>query len=61
MPETDGSIGIDLGLARFTVLSDGTKIDSPRSLRRAEKKLKQAHKELSRMQKGSKNRAGPPA
>ncbi|WP_264934421.1 transposase, partial [Streptomyces sp. A012304] len=41
----------------FAVLSDGTKIDSPRFLRRAEKKLKKAQRELSRKQKGSKNRA----
>ncbi len=49
--------GIDLGLAHFADLSDGTKIDSPRFLRRAEKKLKKNQRELSRKQKGSKNRA----
>ncbi|WP_405609990.1 RNA-guided endonuclease InsQ/TnpB family protein [Streptomyces sp. NBC_00076] len=57
MPETDRIIGIDLGLTHLAVLSDGTKIDSPRFLRRAEKKLKKAQQELSRKQKGSKNRA----
>ncbi|WP_435283345.1 RNA-guided endonuclease InsQ/TnpB family protein [Streptomyces koelreuteriae] len=57
MPESDRTIGIDLGLTHFAVLSDGTKIDSPRFLRRAEKKLKKAQRELSRKQKGSKNRA----
>ncbi|MFD3932306.1 RNA-guided endonuclease InsQ/TnpB family protein [Streptomyces sp. NPDC058614] len=56
MPEADRSVGIDLGLTHFAVLSDGTKIDSPRFLRRAEKKLKKAQRELSRKQKGSKNR-----
>ncbi|MFJ8826456.1 RNA-guided endonuclease InsQ/TnpB family protein [Streptomyces sp. NPDC102467] len=56
MPATDRTIGIDLGLTHFAVLSDGTKIDSPRFLRRAEKRLKKAQKELSRKQKGSKNR-----
>ncbi|MEU6439996.1 RNA-guided endonuclease TnpB family protein [Streptomyces sp. NPDC047046] len=56
MPETDQTIGIDLGLTHFAVLSDGTKIDSPRFLRRAEKKLKKAQRELSRKQKGSRNR-----
>jgi putative transposase len=56
MPESDQTIGIDLGLTHFAVLSDGTKIDSPRFLRRAEKKLKKAQRELSRKQKGSKNR-----
>ncbi|MFF7841888.1 RNA-guided endonuclease InsQ/TnpB family protein [Streptomyces ossamyceticus] len=57
MPATDRTIGIDLGLTHFAVLSDGTKIDSPRFLRRAEKKLKKTQRELSRKQKGSKNRA----
>ncbi|AXL88518.1 transposase [Streptomyces sp. CB09001] len=57
MPETDSTVGIDLGLTHFAVLSDGAKIDSPRFLRRAEKKLKKAQRELSRKQKGSKNRA----
>ncbi|MGP3736216.1 RNA-guided endonuclease InsQ/TnpB family protein [Streptomyces sp. GDS52] len=57
MPDTDRTIGIDLGLTHFAVLSDGTKIDSPRFLRRAEKKLKKTQRELSRKQKGSKNRA----
>jgi putative transposase len=56
MPDTDRTVGIDLGLTYFAVLSDGTKIDSPRFLRRAEKKLKKAQRELSRKQKGSKNR-----
>ena len=56
MPDSDQSVGIDLGLAHFAVLSDGTKIGSPRFLRRAEKKLKRAQRELSRKQKGSKNR-----
>ncbi|MEV6108308.1 RNA-guided endonuclease TnpB family protein [Streptomyces sp. NPDC051940] len=57
MPATENTIGIDLGLTHFAVLSDGTKIDSPRFLRRAEKKLKKAQRELSRKQKGSKSRA----
>jgi len=57
MPDTDQTVGIDLGLTHFAILSDGTKIDSPRFLRRAEKKLKKAQQELSRKQKGSKNRA----
>lgn len=56
MPDTGERVGIDLGLTHFAVLSDGTKIDSPRFLRRAEKKLKKAQRDLSRKQKGSKNR-----
>ncbi|MQS38539.1 RNA-guided endonuclease InsQ/TnpB family protein, partial [Streptomyces katsurahamanus] len=47
LPETDAVAGIDLGLTHFAVLSDGTKIDSPRFLRRAEKKLKREQRRLS--------------
>lgn len=56
MPVSDQAVGIDLGLTHFAVLSDGTTIDSPRFLRRAEKTLRKAQRELSRKQKGSKNR-----
>ncbi|MFG2520022.1 RNA-guided endonuclease InsQ/TnpB family protein [Streptomyces sp. NPDC048527] len=56
MSESDQRIGIDLGLTHFAILSDGRKIDSPRFLRRAEKKLRKTQRELSRKQKGSKNR-----
>ncbi|MET8509922.1 transposase [Streptomyces sp. NPDC004787] len=48
-------VGIDLGLGHFAVLSDGRKIDSPRFLRRAEKRLKKAQQKLSRKDKGSNN------
>lgn len=56
MPAGDRAVGIDLGLNHFAVLSDGTKIASPRFLRRAEKKLRKAQRELSRKRKGSRNR-----
>ncbi|MFE7217110.1 RNA-guided endonuclease InsQ/TnpB family protein, partial [Streptomyces sp. NPDC057611] len=57
LPELETDAGIDLDLSAFAVLSDGRKIDSPRFLRRAEKKLKRLGRELSRKTKGSKNRA----
>jgi putative transposase len=56
LPATDRECGIDLGLARFAVLDDGTKVAAPRFLRRAEKKLRKAQKSLSRKVKGSNNR-----
>ncbi|KOG56009.1 transposase [Streptomyces virginiae] len=56
LPETKAVVGIDLGLSHFAILSDGTKIDNPRFLRRAEKKLKKAQQNLSRKAKGSNNR-----
>ncbi|MGH3312120.1 MAG: RNA-guided endonuclease InsQ/TnpB family protein [Streptomyces sp.] len=57
LPEADATVGIDLGLTHFAVLSDGRKIDSPRFLRRAEKKLKREQRRLSRKAKGSNNRS----
>ncbi|MEU1935159.1 RNA-guided endonuclease InsQ/TnpB family protein [Streptomyces coeruleorubidus] len=57
LPEVESESVIDLGLTMFAVLSDGTKIASPRSLRRAEKKLKRLQRDLSRKVEGSKNRA----
>ena len=56
VPGAGPVIGIDLGLKHFAVLSDGTKIASPRFLRRAEKKLRRAQRALSRKEKGSRNR-----
>ncbi|MEV5412632.1 RNA-guided endonuclease TnpB family protein [Thermopolyspora sp. NPDC052614] len=56
LPETASEVGIDLGLSHFAVMSDGRKIDNPRFLRRAERRLKKAQKDLSRKAKGSNNR-----
>ncbi|MGW6895890.1 RNA-guided endonuclease InsQ/TnpB family protein [Streptomyces sp. NPDC054919] len=56
LPEVAGQVGIDLGLSHFAILSDGTKIESPRFLRRAEKKLKREQRRLARKAKGSNNR-----
>lgn len=56
LPAAGQVTGIDLGLTHFAILSDGTKIGSPRFLRRAEKKLRRAQRDLSRKQKGSANR-----
>ncbi len=56
LPERAGKVGIDLGLATFAVLSNGRRIDSPRFLRQAERRLKKAQRCLSRKEKGSRNR-----
>jgi putative transposase len=56
LPGTEPVTGVDLGLKHFAVLSDGTKISSPRFLRRAEKNLKRKQRDLSRKEKGSRNR-----
>ncbi|QYC41780.1 putative transposase [Nonomuraea coxensis DSM 45129] len=55
LPQTPDEVGIDLGLTHFAVLSDGRKIDNPRFLRRAGRRLKKAQRALSRKAKGSAN------
>jgi IS605 OrfB family transposase len=57
LPVTGTEVGIDLGLAHFAVLSDGRKVANPRFLRRAERKLRTAQRDLGRKQMGSANRA----
>jgi len=47
------SIGVDLGLKDFAVLSDGTKISNPKFLISNEKTIKHLQKELSRKTKWS--------
>ncbi|WP_212972785.1 RNA-guided endonuclease TnpB family protein [Bacillus sp. J14TS2] len=49
------AVGIDVGLNKYAVLSDGTEIENPRYLRQAEKQLRKAQKKLSRMTRGSAN------
>lgn len=53
-PET--TIGIDLGLKNFAILSDGRKIKNPKYLKQNLKKLQILQKRLSRKEKGSSNR-----
>jgi putative transposase len=55
-PPAGREVGIDLGLAAFAALSDGTKISAPRFLHRAEKKLRRLQRAHSRKQKGSRNK-----
>jgi putative transposase len=48
--------GIDLGLTHFAVRDNGEKIDAPKFLRKAERRLKRLQQSLARKQKGSNNR-----
>jgi len=50
------TVGVDLGINTFAVVSDDTEIDSPRPLKKLEKKLKKVQKAKDRKEKGSKNR-----
>lgn len=54
--KAETTIGIDLGLKDFAILSDGRKIANPRYLKNNLKKLAILQKRLSRKQKGSSNR-----
>lgn len=50
------SVGVDVGLATFAMMSDGTTIPNPRHIRHHECRIKKLQKGLSRKVKGSKNR-----
>jgi len=49
-------VGIDLGINSFAMVSDDTEIESPRPLKKLEKKLNKAQKAKDRKEKCSKNR-----
>jgi len=57
LPRTEGPVvGVDRGICRLLVFSDGTVIDNPRALKRCERKLKHLQRGVSRKKKDSKNR-----
>jgi putative transposase len=56
LPATGQETGIDLGIAAFATLSDGTRIFSPGWYRKAERALKTAQRRVSRRKKGSNRR-----
>ncbi len=53
---TGALVGIDLGLKEFAITSDGQKFENPKHLTKSQKKLAKLQRQLSRKQKGSKNR-----
>ena len=53
---SDNIVGIDVGLIDFYVASDGSRINAPKHLRKAERKLKSAQRRVSRRKKGSNRR-----
>ncbi len=52
---TGNSIGIDAGLLHLLTMSDGTVVDPPKFLKKGEKRIKKAQRNLSRKKKGSNN------
>ena len=53
---TGASVGLDLGIKDFVVTSNGDKYENPKYLAQCEKKLARLQWQLSRKQKGSRNR-----
>ncbi len=48
LPKTDSSVGIDLGIKTFATLSNGTKVDAPKPLKKRIKKYRKLSKSLSK-------------
>ena len=60
LPKTGSSVGIDLGLKEFAILSTGEKIENPRFYRVQEMKLAKAQRILSRRERRAKERGRGP-
>lgn len=56
MPQTETSIGADLGLKSFVVLSSGEVVGNPHFFAKDEKKLAKAQRRHAKKKQGSKNR-----
>lgn len=55
-PDSSKELGLDLGIKSYLVASSGEEIDNPKYYKKHLRKLKKAHKNLSRKKKGSSNR-----
>jgi len=55
-PQKTTSIGIDVGLAHFAVLSNGQEIPNPRFFQKGQKALAKVQKNLAKLEKGTKER-----
>ena len=55
-PQTDNSVGIDLGLTHFAILSNGEKVENPRLHKKMLRRLKKANRQLSRARQESRRR-----
>ncbi|BAU27739.1 putative transposase [Aneurinibacillus soli] len=55
LPKVEKRVGVDLGLTRFAILSDGKTFDNPKYLRKYEMKLAHLQRVMSRRTKGGSN------
>ena len=56
LPKTGAAVGIDLGIENFATLATGEAIENPKYLRAAERRLKTAHRAVSRKKLRGSNR-----
>jgi putative transposase len=56
LPKTGRTVGIDVGIKYFLTDTDGRQIENPRFYERSLERIRVRHKQLSRKQKGSRNR-----
>ncbi|HEV8190599.1 MAG TPA: transposase, partial [Ktedonobacterales bacterium] len=56
LPLTSQETGIDVGLKVFLITAEGEVIENPRHYRKAEKRLKQAQRRVSRRKQGGNRR-----
>jgi putative transposase len=56
LPMSYEDVGIDVGIARFAAMSDGTFVENPRFYRKSEDRLAELQQDLSRKKKGSTRR-----
>ena len=57
LPPTESTVGVDVGIKDFAVLSTGERITNPRHLSKRERNLARYQRRMARKQRGSKNRA----
>ena len=55
LPETEGKIGLDLGVKDICITSDGRKYGNPQILSKMERKLAKLQRQLANKEKGSSN------
>lgn len=56
LPKIEQAVGIDLGIKKFAITSDGEYFSNPKYYRKYERKLKRLQRKLSKKQKGSHSR-----
>jgi putative transposase len=56
LPPVEKSVGIDMGISKFAVFSDGKEIANPRFFQKEEKALAKAQRRLSKTEKKTKER-----